>query len=322
MNFLKNFKDKTIMSGRIKMIKQRNVSVSVDETHDLSQIRTKFKYDGPSIKDWVLSLPTNEKEGEIIPTSVTFFKDPNPLKPSEKPLPTELQTFVDYMLEEKRIPVSEVRGYSFHVIKPATQVEKISSTKEITFQQCYVYVSDRFILTEGSPELLTYRIIDIRRMTASMGLGPNQQAIENIEEQIKSKDVIHMDIQAAIAMRIIANNKSCYPRPDRKGFKKGVKISKDPMNRFIVILDIIATSDKVENVLRAKTEMISNIMDSKPESQQAKMIRSFNNSLPAEAKEESTVFEDEKVPELVAVDKEGNASVFIEDVDDEVLDNL
>lgn len=312
------------MSGRVKMVKQRNMSVGVDETHDLSQLRSKFKYDGPSLRDWVMKVDTTEKDGEIVPTTMSFFKEPNPLKPSEKPLPSELETFVSYMLEEKRIPYSEVRGYTFHVIKPSLKVESMSSTKEIAFQQCYVYVSDRFILTEGSPELLTYRIIDIRRMSASMGLGSNQQMIENIEEQVKTRDVIHMGLQAAIAMRIVANNKSSYDRPYRKGFKKGVKISKDPMNRFIVVLDIIATSDKVENVLRDKSAMITDIMDTKPESQKAKMIRSFNTSaLPSDVKAASEVVEeDEKVPELIEVDKEGNPLVFIEDVDQEVLDNL
>lgn len=305
------------MSGRVKMIKQKNVSVGVDETHDLSQIRTKFRYDGPSLKEWVLSLPETEKDGEIIPTTMSFFKEPNPEKPNEKPLPSELQTFVSYMLEEKRISISDVRGYIFHVIKPSKTIDIKSSDKKIVFQQCYVYVSDRFILTEGSPELLTYNIIDIRRMSAGMGLSPHQQMIENIDEQVKSKDVIHMGLQAAIAMRITANNKNCYERPYRKGFKKGVKITKDPLNRFIVILDIIATSDKVEEVLREKKGMITDIMDSKPESQKAKIIRSFNQTVP---KEKTVKQEEEKIPDLVPIDD--TKTVFVEDVDEEVLENL
>lgn len=317
------------MSTRVKMVKQNNISIGVDETHDLSQLRTKFRYEGPSLKEWVDKLQTTIKDDKIVPTVISYFKEPNPEKPSEKPVPPELLPFINFMLEEKRIPQSEVRGYTFHVIKPALKIEPPTSDYENIIEQCKVYVSDRFIFTDGSRELINYRIIDIRKMTAMAGIGAHQQMIENIEEQVKDKDVICMDLQAAISMRLHINNRSSYDRPNRKGFRKGVKIPKNPMSRYIVVMDVIATADKVQNVLRNKTEMIQEIIHNKPESEKAKIIRSFNNNAPSVVshKEEEIKEDESNVPDLVDLAlkdtaEASNPDVFNEDIDDDVLNKL
>ena len=313
------------MSSKVKIIKQNTVTIGVDETRDLSQFRTKFRYEGPSLHEWVNSLETEEKNDIIVPTVLTYFKNPDPEKPFENPLPSELLPFVNYMLEEKRIPQSEVRGYTFHVIKPLKERNQKSLTYENIVEQCKVYVSDRFIFVDGSRELLKYVVIDVRKFGSMVGLQSHQQMVENIEEQVREKDVICMDLQAAISMRLHVNNKTSYDRPYKKGFKKGVKISKNPMNRYVVVLDIIATTDKVNKVLKNKTEMLEEIMDNKPDSQQAKVIRSFTNkadTIIAESKEEK---DNEEIPELVkepCEDIHKNSSFYVEDVDDDVMDNL
>ena len=207
-----------------------------------------------------------------------------------------------------KIPESEIRGYTFHVLNPA----KRKSDEEISFDQCKMYISDRFIFTHGSNELLQYQIIDIDRIKEYAGLGKKTPVIETIEDPVKSGDVIHMDIQGAISTLPTVNNKSGYPRPDRDGFKKGVSISKNPLRRTIIILDIIASTEKVQTVLRDKVSTFKQILDTKPTSQKAQLVRSFQKAASAAELDEKTTENEDEVPKLV-VEIDG---VIVEDVNE------
>lgn len=285
------------MSGRVKMIKAKNMTIGVDRTHDLTKFRSKFNYDGnDALSEWVKTLPISEKDEKLVPTSVTFFKEPNPKKENEKPLPSQLRPFVDYMAQEKRVPDDEIRGWTFHVLNPS----KVKSDREISFEQCKVYVSDRFIYIYGSNEKFTYHVIDISKAKAISNLAPNQQIIEDIEEQVKSGSVVHLEFLAAISMLLKVNDQGSFRRPSRKGFQEGVMIPKNPLRRTIVVLDIIATTKKATDVLLKKVQMFDEILEEKPDSKQAKIIRSFKEDMDKENKtgEENN----EEVPELVNVE--------------------
>lgn len=269
---------------------KQKVMIGPDKSQMLNKIRMKFSYrednkdrtDGTdiginSLIEWANSQPEKvDEEGKIIPSEITFWKVHNSKRPDEGLLPPELYLFVQYMINGAipKIPESEIRGYTFHVLNAPKQ----KSNDEISFDQCKMYVSDRFIFTYGSNELLQYQVIDIDRIKEYAGLGKKTPVIEVIEDPVRPGDVIHMDIQGAIATLPTVNNKTSYPRPDKKGFQKGVSVSKNPLRRTIIILDIIATTEKVQTVLRDKVSTFREILDTKPNSQKAQMIRNFQRS--------------------------------------------
>lgn len=272
------------MSSKVKMIKQKNVSVGgSDQTHNLTSFRKKFKYssDLNFLREWVNSLEDNSKDGKIIATNRKYYKNPELEKNGGTNLPQELSFFVNFMIEDRRISLDEIRGYSFSVVKPlkSYQKELSKNTKEIIIDQCKANVSDRFIFFGDSIELLTYQLIDISKMKAIANLGPNQQIVENIEEQVTCNDVIHLELQAAISTRIKVNNNNFYARPHRNGFRDGFKFKKNPQNRIIIVFDIIATTEKVQNVLNDKISMLKDIIEEDPESNEAKMIKSYQTEL-------------------------------------------
>lgn len=330
------------MSGRCVMKKKVMIG-GPDKTQLLTNLRKKFTYkelsnDGEDVGaarllEWAKTIPEKkDEEGKLVPTVVTFWKNPvqssDPNKPSQLPLPEELKTFVAYMIEEGRIPLDEVRGYSFHVLKP---VKKVSSSPddEVTFEQCKIYVSDRFIYTHGSRELLNYKIIDISKIKEQAGLGRNTPVIESIEDPVTGGDVIHMDIQGAISTLPTVNNLNHYQRPEKPGWRRET-ISKNPTKRTIIILDIIATAHKVQTVLRHKVDTFKGILETKPNSQQAKMIRTFQKNAGVDIEEKK---EDDEVPTLVNLPNDVSSTieekkdtvtedVYVEDVEDDDLDGF
>lgn len=293
------------MSGKVKMIKQKSVSIGgSDQTHNLTSFRKKFKYssDLNLLRDWVKSLEDNSKDGKIISTDRKYYKNPHLEKNGGEPLPEELNFFVNFMLEDRRISLDEVRGYSFSVIKPLSSYsdkEIIRNSKEIIIDQCKANVSDRFIFFGDSIELLTYQLIDISKMKAIANLGPSQQIVENIDEQVTCNDVIHLELQGAISTRIRVDNNNFYTRPHRNGFRDGFKFKKTPQKRFIVVFDIIATTEKVQTVLNEKISMLKDIIEEDPESTQAKMIKSYQSELESAEIPEDDEDEGIVIPELV-----------------------
>lgn len=335
------------MSGKSQtVIKQKVMIGGPDKTQLLSNLRKKFSYkevskDGDDVGatrllEWAKTIEeSRDGEGKLIPTVVTFWKNPvqsnDPNKPSQLPLPEELSNFVAYMLEEGRIPLDEVRGYSFHVLNPVKKISKLPN-EEISFEQCKIFVSDRFIYTHGTKELLSYKIIDISKIKEQAGLGRKTPVIESIEEPVVSGDVTHMDIQGAISTLPTVNNLNNYPRPEKAGWRSGVTIPKDPRKRTIIILDIIATAHKVQNVLRHKVDTFKGILQNDPNSQKAKMIRTFQKNAGMEdMTAEKPKDEDENVPNLVEIPEEQKDTseiksvprkeeingVLVEDVDDD-----
>lgn len=333
------------MSKVRTMSSKQKVMIGPDKSQMLNKIRMKFQYkedikdrsDGTdiginSLIEWARNQPEKvDENGKTVPSEITFWKTHNPKKPTEGLLPEELKLFVQYMIigAIPKISESEIRGYTFHVLNPV----KRRSDDEICFDQCKMYVSDRFIYTHGSNELLQYQIIDIDRIKEYAGLGKKTPVIETIEDPVRSGDVIHMDIQGAIATLPTVNNKSGYPRPDKEGFKKGVTVSKFPLKRTIIILDIIATTEKVQTVLRDKVSTFRQILDTKPNSQKAQMVRSFQRAVDVEEKsdEKACVDDEEEVPSLVEITNNSESKietsnrvevdgVIIEDVNGEESD--
>lgn len=332
------------MSGRIKKIKQEPPeSMNLEEHQNASAIRTKSKYTTnlEIIKTWINSIDPNIKDGQIVPSVKTYWKTPRPVqeaspaigdipakafRAAELSLPDELKGFVDYMLEESRIPQSEVRGYMFHVIKPLSDYSKdaIKDTPIISMKQCLAFISDRFVLFGGSKEQLTYKVINMDQLKKQMGMG-NMHIPEKFHENITENTVTRMDLTTAIANILQINNEKSYPRPHKNGFRDGVTIPKNPWKRWILIFDVIATTDKVNTVLKDKLQMMSEIMNVAPQSREAKVLRSFKPAMDAAMAEE-------QIPQLVQV-PEGDDDV--EDiiiptsrmlsgptVEAEVLDNL
>lgn len=339
---------------RVVATKQKVMIGQQDNSQLLNKIRKKFSHREDvkdketgvdlgisSLLEWAESQPTKlDDKGNPIPSEITFWKVHNPKKPNEGLLPSQLDLFVRYMLAGGSIPDSEVRGYTFFVSKPVPK----GTHGTITFDQCKMYVSDRFIYTIGTNELLKYELIDVDTIKEYAGLGKKAPVIQTIEDPVKSGDVIHMDIQAAIATYPVVDNNTSYPRPQRKGFKDGVSISKDPSRRYVIIMDVIASVDKVQTVLRDKIGFFKQMISSKPDSKQAQMIKSFqkkaglDEDMNPKVEDKSENKEDDEVPQLVSVEdtvKDNNNSdetsnrteingVIIEDVNDndDDLDNF
>lgn len=323
------------MSGKGRAIttKQR-VMIGPDKTQMINSIRKKFRYCETvkeresgndiginSLIEWASHTPVVlDEEGVNAPYIVNFWKIPNEKRPTEGCLPEELTKFVKYMLIEGNVSESDVRGYTFHVLKPP----ETKSNTESTFDQAKMYVSDRFIYTFGSNELMKLKIIDIDRLKQYAGLGKKTPIIEVIEDQVKSGDVLHMDLQGAISTLPTVDNKTAYMRPKMLKFRDGVSVTKTPTRRYVIILDIIATTTKVQTVLSDKVSTFNEILDSKPQSQKAKIIRSFEKSFPDEAKLETVAEEAEVIPDLVEVPstRVETEEYIIEDVNDEDEEDL
>lgn len=332
------------MSVRIKKMRQEpQDSMNLEDHQNSAAIRTKSKYTTnlDVIKNWVDTVEPTVTSGVITPSIKTYWKVPRPAqeaspalgdvpakvaRAAELPLPSELKGFVEYMLEESRIPQSEVRGYMFYVIKPLDSYPKeaIKNTPIISIKQCMAFISDRFVLFGGSKEQLTYKVINMDQLKKQMGMG-GMYVPEKFYENISENSVTRMDLTTAIANILQFNNERSYPRPKKKGFRDGVVITKNPSKRWILCFDVIATTDKVNTVLRDKLQMMGDLMNVAPESKQAKVLRSFKPAMDA------AIAEAEETPQLVNVeDDDSDAEDIVipvpkgncATVDADVLDNL
>lgn len=332
------------MSVRIKKMKQEpSESMNLEEHQNSAAIRTKTKYTTnlDVIKCWIDTVEPSVVNGIITPTIKTYWKVPRPAqeaspavgdvpaKPAraaEQNLPQALKGFVEYMLEESRIPQSEVRGYMFYVIKPLDTYNKeaIINTPLINIKQCMAFISDRFVLFGGSKEQLTYKVINMDQLKKQMGMG-GMYIPEKFHENISENSVTRMDLTTAIANILQVNNERSYPRPKKKGFRDGIVVPKNPNKRWILCFDVIATTDKVNTVLRDKLQMMGDIMNVAPTSKEAKILRSFKPAMDAaiaEADEApqlvSTEDDDSDVEDIVIPVPKGSCST----VDSDILDEL
>lgn len=308
--------------GKVKMIKQLPPEEMNLEGHEMAiKIRQKSTYtnDLDLLKEWVSSQPETVKDGLIVPTSKMFAMRPDPNKPTDQPLPPELRDFVSYLLEEYRIPENEVRACFFNVIKPMKQysAEAKANSRDITIKQCLAHTSDRFVFFGGSRELLKYKIINIDQLKSAANLPTGSHIPKEFYEQVAQNSLIHMDLITAISNRLFVDGKNSYTRPNKPGFRSGYQINKNPDNRWIIILDLIATNEKFDNVLSEKLEMIGHIIGSKPNSKEAKAIQSFKPPVVKEA--------DDEAPLLVELDtpiEKSTESYNSDDAEDIALDNL
>lgn len=291
------------MSGKVKMIKQTpNDEMSIEDHEMAIKIRQKASYtnDLESLKDWVLSQPNQIVDDMIVPSMKMFSTVKDPKKPDNPIPPQELVNFYEYILEEYRIPRTEVRAFQVQIIKPLDQYSKKdrSSTKEITIKQCLANTSDRFVFFGGSKELLRYKIINIDQLRKAAKLPPNAHIPREFIEQVSQNTIIHMDLVTAISNRLVVDNKGAYMRPDKPGFRKGFMINKSPDKRWVVVLDIIATTEKFDNVLSDKLEMIGHIIGNKPDSKEVKVLQSFQTAISDEKNKRE---DEDEVPLLVDV---------------------
>lgn len=291
------------MAGRIKKIRQEAPeSANLEEHKNSSLIRIKSRYTSnlDIIKNWIETVDPNVKDGKIVPSVKTFWKNPKPAtetKAAELPLPDELKAFVNYMLEESRISMDEVRGYTFFIVKPLGSYSKeaIKESNEINIKQCMGYVSDRFVLFGGSREQLTYKVINMDSIKKQMGMG-NVYIPERFYENVSENTVTRMDLTSAISNILQVNNDSNYLRPPKKGFRSGERIQKNPYRRWILVMDIIAVTEKVNTVLRDKLDSMGQLMNVAPESKQAKILKSFKTEI------DKVSENDEEAPKLVNPD--------------------
>lgn len=295
------------MSGKVKMIRQAPPDEMNIEDHEMAiKIRQKSSYTNEleQLKSWVVNQPSTIIEDKVLGKVIAPSMKMLPANPK----PIELQSFFDYILEEFRIPPSEVRAFQISCIKPMELYESSvrKNTKEITIKQCIANTSDRFVFFGGSKELLRYSIINIDQLRKAAKLPPNAHIPRQFVEQVSQNSMIHMDLVAGISNTLVLDNQTSYLRPKREKFRENYKISKNPGKRWVVVLDVIATSEKFETVLQEKLSMIGHIVGSKPESQEAKVLQTFTPSKdaskdPATQTEQSKKEDDEECPLLVDV---------------------
>ena len=324
---------------KIKM----EVNIGTDPTVALGQVLSRFELGSDvELKRWVDSLPDSEEnESGVIVKKYHRVVDPGKTEEQQPPVPADLIPYITFATIKKSIPEAEQRAYQLHVIKPNSKLLKLlqpvkgedeadkvarlrrvraEQERILTIDQSQFIVSDRFIYVGGSREFIGFKLIDITKMKTLSQLAPNQKIMETINLPVAKKEVIHLEMQRAISMRLQVNNQKSYIRPPKTGWRSGVTVEKNPIERFIVVLDVIAPSWRVRDVLMKKIDMVDEIVESKPNSQQARMIQSFKAEMDAKSASEikENGDEDDEAPNLVSVDESGKKSG--EDSDDDVED--
>jgi len=338
---------------------KKQVNIGTDPTTAIAKILTRFEFPSDlEVKEWVESLSNSDmKDSGYITKKYHRVLDKGKTEIDQPLLPSKIKALIDYTTVKKQIPIDEQRAYILHVIKPNETLRNLSKpgkdetnderttrmrlyreeqNKEIRIDQSQFIVSDRFVFIGGSREFVGLEVVDISKMKILSNLAPGQQLMERINVPCTRNEILHLEMQSAVSMRICFDNKTSYIRPERKGFRSGVHVDKNPMSRFIVILDIVAPASKVKNVLMQKIDMVDQIVDSKPDSKEAKMVKSFKDEMTKKATEENTkentsiFIDDEEVPDLITCGKstldEVNNELEEEDegiiVPDEALDAL
>lgn len=313
------------MSRIIKMKETPPEEMNIEDHEMAIKIRQKAQYTNElnALNTWVLSQADKIVDGKILPSTKMI-----PVNGTvENPIPADLRSFFEYILEEYRIPRKEVRAFQVQCIKPmepySSKIKK--ENKEVTIKQCLANTSDRFVFFGGSKELLRYKIINIDQLRKAAKLPPNAYIPREFTEQVAQNSIIHMDLVTAISNMLVVDNLPFYMRPKKSGFRDGFKIQKNPNKRWIVVLDVIATAEKFDTVLAEKLEMIGHIIGNKPDSKEAKVIQSFASAQKSEpASSISSVENDSEAPLLVELKEEKcGSSDEDEDVEDvEMPSNL
>ena len=342
---------------KVRAVGKKQVSVGTDPTTAIAKILTRFELPSDAdARSYVSSLSDSDiKEAGYITKKYHRVLDAGKTEVDQPLLPAVIKSLIDYTTVKKQIPPDEQRAYMLHVIKPNELLRNLSKPvpdetseerttrmrlfreeqcKEIRIDQSQFIVSDRFIFIGGTREFIGLEVVDISKMKILSNLAPGQQLMERINVPCARNEVLHLEMQSAVSMRICFDNKTSYVRPERKGFRSGVSVEKNPINRFIIVLDIVAPASKVKNVLMKKIDMVDQIVESKPESKQAKMVKSFKEEMSKKAEEENAVEsasvftnDDSDVPDLVTIPAESKDDELDDDdegivVPDEALDAL
>lgn len=262
---------------------KREVNVGTDKTVDIDKIMTRFIMDDDnfSIRNWVNYV---EEDEESITNGYCKLKFKKRLRDGENSInlpnfpefPEELDYLLDYCTMKKNVPRNEQRAYVLHVIKPCTDLKK---KKKISIEKSELIVSDRFIYCGGSNEFIRMEVLDLSGVDALSGLIPKQKMMDAINVPVTKNEVIHLETESSVSMSICVNNDTNYTRPPKDGHRSGIKTKKYPDKRYMIVLDIIATSEKVKTVLKEKTSFINSIVNDKPNSEQAKLINKVTEKM-------------------------------------------
>lgn len=312
---------------KARVTKMKTINVGTDHSQNINKLVSRYDINSDdNLKSWVESLP-DEDEDENGVIKRRFYNIKNPNKPLEEQpsLPESIQSFVRYNCLMKQIPENEQKSYEFYVIKPNRKLVTLSrpvpgetdderrirnerlsneANRIHTIDNSQFIVTDRFVYTGRSAECIEFHLADLSKMKALTNLAPNQQIVETINVPTKAGEVLHLEMQNALSMKIKVNNKNSYPRPYKKGQRQGINVEKHPQRRFIVVLDIIAPSEKVKRMLADKIDMVDTAIGKDPNSAKSKALKSFKDeAFKNSAKEQ--VKEVDDVPLLIELDEEG-----------------
>lgn len=303
--------------SRARVVKMKQeIQVGTDPTQMLTLIRNECTVsNGKEVGEWVKSLPdVKDAEGN---NAVQFFQ----FEVSQ--LPPALKSMIDFLLEQRNIDYKDIRRFDIHVIKPVAEFQKRQMGKKgkpvhvNTFENLKITSSDRFLYISGL-EKITYKIIDISAMAQQFGVGGAQRIVEEFTEQTGAYKAFHMDIQAAIAMSINYDDADTFHVPERKGWRS--TYMKKGKGRWGIVIDVVATVERLDEVVEQKMKPIEDLLQNNPDSKKAKQIRSFQEKIKKEqealVKDDSDEdVEDVEIPDLVAVDESGKPNTEVRDIE-------
>lgn len=322
------------MSGRVKMIKKKSIEEpSLDDSEMAMKLRQKatYDYDLENLKSWVDSLDINVSDRTIKPITKMFPVTPNPDKP-ETVIPANVRPFIEFLLEEYSIPKSQVRAFQFQVVKPLSEYSAadVCLSNDITINGALANTRDRFIFVGGSKELMRYNVINLEQMKKALKLSSNTQIPENYTDQMSRNSIVHMELVPAFTNRLIFNNENSYMRPKKKGYRDGFSIEKNPNKRWIVVLDIIATSKHFDEVLSEKLEFIGHFTGkTKHFSSETKEIVSKITEKCTDTKDDINLDEAPQLVDIRSLDQikapdvpSSSSKALIEDISVETVKNM
>lgn len=309
---------------KARAVKMKQINIGTDHSQNINKLVSRYEINSDEdLKTWVESLP-EEDEDDCGVIKRRFYNIKNPNKPLEEQpsLPDCLLSFVRYNCLMKQIPENEQKSYDFYVIKPNRKLVTLSKPvpgeteddrrirnqrlsaevhKIHTIDNSQFIVTDRFVYTGRSPEFIEFHLADLSKMKALTNLAPNQQIVETINVPTKAGEVLHLEMQNALSMKIKVNNQNSYLKPYKKGQRQGTHVEKYPHRRFIVVLDIIAPSEKVKRMLSDKIDLVDSAIGKDPTSTRSKALKSFKDEMSVVTQSKK----DDDVPLLVELDEEG-----------------
>jgi len=260
--------------GKSRVMKKQ-INIGTDPSVALSRFLKRFEMpDTPELKGWANGISEDKLKPEGYYTEKYWREvaDGKTIK-DQPPLHKDLEFFKNYCCSKMNIVENDQRAYYLSVIKPTDDISK----KKITIDCGTFIVSDRFILIGGSREFMSMEPVDLSKMKMLSNLAPKQKMMDAINVPVKQNEIIHLEMLGAVSMKLAFNNQKHYRVPEKKGFRAGGTMPKSPANRYIIVLDIIAPSEKVKNSLREQIGVVDEISDDKSNPELARMATEAKN---------------------------------------------